>query len=469
MKKILKHGLVGLVGIQLLFCMPNCTALAGVSIATDSNAAAETGIELKYIQELEKLAEEYLNIADEKEHFTDTRKEVMIYIRSKQYQSSAWNICAGKENIGFTEYVSEKNKGLEKLRTLGLFNTPYTNEKSKFVHFIGAMNMAYNGYAELGSWAGDLVQMTKNLKDKQPEIDEIETMAKTLICGKSQFTKEEMIADIDAVNIACKLKEENIDVSQAIDEYYQMLMNNTPEERYRLFIKNQFGLEAISKNKLINETTKAMKEDIFIDILFENYGISLEDPKDTLYVNAAINAFTEYIIEHCPDDMIVDDSFFPFDPDENMQKPDSDSEQNHTDTTNSSGGSGSSGSSHNHTSTSNSNIGPGKTVTMTGAWMKDEYGWYFIDVTGNFPKGSWQYLSYDGKNNWYYFNKDGYMLTGWQLVNGNWYYMNQSGEMLSGWQKIEGIWYYLNQSGEMLKNTVTPDGYKVDSAGKWVG
>lgn len=463
MKKILKHGLVGLVGIQLLFCMPNCTALAGVSIATDSNAAAET--ELTYVRELEKLAEEYSSIADEREQFTDTRKEVMIYIRSKQYQSSAWNICAGKENIGFTKYVSEKNKDLKKLRTTGLFNTPYTNEKSKFVHFIGAMNMAYNGYGELGSWAGDLVQMTKNLKDKNPTGDGIETTAKELLCGKSQFTKEEMLADIDSVNIACRLMNEDIFVSQAIDEYYQELMDIGSEERYRLFIKNQFGLDVISKDKLKTETSKIMKNDIFLDILFDNYGISLEDPEDVLYVDAAVSSFTDYIIEHCPDDMIVESSFFPPETEENTQKPDSGSYNQ--DKTGSSVGSGS-GSIHNHSAMSDSNIRPGKPVTMTGEWVKDEHGWYFIYVTGNFPKGSWQYLSYNGKNNWYYFDNEGYMVTGWLQINEIWYYLNLSGEMLTGWQEIDGSWYYLNQSGEMLKNTVTPDGYKLDTIGQWI-
>lgn len=170
--------------------------------------------------------------------------------------------------------------------------------------------MAYNGYGELGSWAGDLVQLTKNIKDRQPTDAEVEDLATDLLCGKSQFTSEEMVADIDAINIAAVLKEEEIPVSQAIDEYYMTLKGSDQTERYRLFVKNQFELDYVSKEKLIRETSKIMKEDVLIDILFDNYNISLNNPSDTIHVDAAINAFAEYIFKNCPEEMIVEDSFF---------------------------------------------------------------------------------------------------------------------------------------------------------------
>ena len=36
------------------------------------------------------------------------------------------------------------------------------------------------------------------------------------------------------------------------------------------------------------------------------------------------------------------------------------------------------------------------------------------------------------------------------------------------WVKSGSYWYYLGSSGAMLTNTTTPDGYHVDSEGRWI-
>ena len=52
---------------------------------------------------------------------------------------------------------------------------------------------------------------------------------------------------------------------------------------------------------------------------------------------------------------------------------------------------------------------------------------------------------------------------------GNWYYLGQSGAMYGNrWLEYNGAWYYLNADGTMAKDTVTADGYRVGSDGKWV-
>ena len=45
--------------------------------------------------------------------------------------------------------------------------------------------------------------------------------------------------------------------------------------------------------------------------------------------------------------------------------------------------------------------------------------------------------------------------------------------METGWKKVDGKWYYLEpvagqNKGHLFVNTVTPDGYKVDSNGAWI-
>lgn len=40
----------------------------------------------------------------------------------------------------------------------------------------------------------------------------------------------------------------------------------------------------------------------------------------------------------------------------------------------------------------------------------------------------------------------------WEQVSGNWYYFDTNGVMQTGWLKIGNIWYYLKPSGNMTAN-----------------
>lgn len=56
----------------------------------------------------------------------------------------------------------------------------------------------------------------------------------------------------------------------------------------------------------------------------------------------------------------------------------------------------------------------------------------------------------------------------WELINGKWYYFDGEGYAMTGWQQINGIWYYLYEDGSMAAGTTTPDGYRVDASGAWI-
>ena len=112
-----------------------------------------------------------------------------------------------------------------------------------------------------------------------------------------------------------------------------------------------------------------------------------------------------------------------------------------------------------------------------GQWIQDEKGWWYKRADGSYPKNSWGYEAYNGKSYWYYFLDSGYMATGWIEVNGSKYYLfpnsdGWKGRMLTGWQWIDGNCYYLDPQGQnegaLYKNTTTPDGFTVDSEGRWV-
>lgn len=460
-KYLVLIGLVTCMNVMFVNAGPPISTDRNIHVATNSNATKK----LDQLKEVESLAEKYKPIATEAEKFNDARKEVMVYIRSKQYKSFAWEICAGKENVGFTNFVNDENPSLNSLRNYNLFETPYMNEKSQFVHMIGAINMAYCGFGELGSWAGDLVQMTGNLKNRYKINDDLNEAAKSLLCGNSQFTKEEMLADIDAININTMLSEnEELALSEAMDQYYLYLYDCEPEERYDLYINNQFKTPVISYEKLYNEVEKILKEDALVDMLFGNYKINLQEESDIPYVDAAIKAFTDYIYLHCSDDIKVDDSYF--DNIDNTQA---------NDKPNSSGSSSGSSSSKNSVK---STVNPKQTVTMAGTWALEDSKWKYIGTMNN-PAIGWQYLSCGDQAYWFYFDASGIMQTGWITDHtGQTFYLNEKsdgykGKMVTGWNQINDKWYYFNEvsdgtKGKLFLDCVTPDGYIVNNEGVWI-
>ena len=167
--------------------------------------------------------------------------------------------------------------------------------------------------------------------------------------------------------------------------------------------------------------------------------------------------------------------------------------ENHSDNTGNSGFSGSGGSSSGSGSSGGSSGGGSGSFKVSssltgqvlgvdrslsgGQWIQDEKGWWYKRADGSYPKNSWGYEAYNGKSYWYYFLDSGYMATGWVDVNGSKYYLfpnsdGWKGRMLTGWQWIDGNCYYLDSQGQnegaLYRNTTTPDGFTVDSEGRWV-
>ena len=113
----------------------------------------------------------------------------------------------------------------------------------------------------------------------------------------------------------------------------------------------------------------------------------------------------------------------------------------------------------------------------TQYWSNTDGKWSF-GRNGSSYRDEWGYLYYNGSYNWYFFDQDGTMETGWVTApDGQKYYLNtasdgKQGAMCTGWKLIDGKWYYFNQEqgasqGRLLVGTTTPDGYKVDENGVW--
>lgn len=106
---------------------------------------------------------------------------------------------------------------------------------------------------------------------------------------------------------------------------------------------------------------------------------------------------------------------------------------------------------------------------VKGDWKADSTGWWYELEDGTYYTDG--FYEIDGVT--YYFDKAGYMATGWEKVGYDWYYFNESGAMATGWNVINGSWYYLDpESGWMYEwGTWEIDEklYLFDKDGAWMG
>ena len=133
----------------------------------------------------------------------------------------------------------------------------------------------------------------------------------------------------------------------------------------------------------------------------------------------------------------------------------------------------------------------GSSTAKVGGWVQINSRWKYQLSDGTYAANCWQYIN----NQWYSFDAEGYMRTGWYFENQDnfWYYLREDGAMATGWLQIEGKWYYFNTSsttatgwsqkdgvwefqaqensgkpsGAMYRSEVTPDGYTVNEQGSW--
>ena len=152
------------------------------------------------------------------------------------------------------------------------------------------------------------------------------------------------------------------------------------------------------------------------------------------------------------------------------------------------GGGGGGGSSSGGGSFSGSGVntfgGPGaasQSLAPNGNWESDANGWKFKTTAGAYPTDNWYECVWNNAKNWYHFDANGYLNSGWFTdKDGQTYYLHDAhdngfGYMYTGWHWIGGKCYYFNPvsgtnglvKGVLFKNTTTPDGYTVDATGAW--
>lgn len=89
-------------------------------------------------------------------------------------------------------------------------------------------------------------------------------------------------------------------------------------------------------------------------------------------------------------------------------------------------------------------------TSSTNKWNFNGALWTYVKGNGMQARNEWQYLSYNGHSDWYFFDADGFMKTGWyQDAAGNLYYLNPVsdgvlGAMKKGQVEIDGTIYTFN-------------------------
>lgn len=127
---------------------------------------------------------------------------------------------------------------------------------------------------------------------------------------------------------------------------------------------------------------------------------------------------------------------------------------------------------------------------VDGNWIpNDDMSWQFVDSKGNLYVNTWAAVKNPFANpalgqslfDWFFFDQNGIMITGWYQEGENWFYLNPNmdgtrGRMITGWIWIpdqNGIQkcYYFNPvsdgtRGKLIQNSVV-DGYTVNENGVW--
>lgn len=93
---------------------------------------------------------------------------------------------------------------------------------------------------------------------------------------------------------------------------------------------------------------------------------------------------------------------------------------------------------------------------------KDYNNKYYLDKDFSVVKG-WRKIL----GNWYNFDSEGVMKTGWILDNA-WFYLDDSGVMQTGWKQIDGYTYYFDNYGQTTigKKLIDNDWYFFNSKGR---
>lgn len=243
---------------------------------------------IEKLGKLEEYAISYINDTTTELYGKD--KLMYTYIREKRYNSSKWQYLAGKIDYNFNIYVKNKDTEIEKLKTLGNIKTP-NEDTLDFIHMFAAMDMLREGYGNLGSWAGDLAQVIGSLKNITGTEEELyEKASKSINNESGYFSKSDMCADLDALNLYRRSYGRSGTLSELVEDYYLDLTN---EERINEYVDNKYNFKTYNRETLKGFIDSEFYNDRMVYYLLNSYGVTYD--KHSKIIRACLDVFIDYL------------------------------------------------------------------------------------------------------------------------------------------------------------------------------
>lgn len=85
-------------------------------------------------------------------------------------------------------------------------------------------------------------------------------------------------------------------------------------------------------------------------------------------------------------------------------------------------------------------------------WKEKDGRLWYLNEDGTYPASEWQKIG----NYTFRFDQNGYLMTGWQVIDGKTYFLKRTGAagikgaMLRGWQNVDKKTYYFKMSGDKM-------------------
>jgi RHS repeat-associated protein len=179
------------------------------------------------------------------------------------YTNIKWNLTSGSVDSDFREQIDRNlAEVVSKFGKGGAFNRikdPITGIELDMSHMHATLSSyLYNKTGkrirmELAGWAGDMHTYSKRLaeydRNLEIEIRDLNQFAAENLGSKSgyneTFSLEDLIADVDARNIAILVKQREMSVTDAIEQYY---LSGGVQKRFTSFIKSYGGLNGFASS-----------------------------------------------------------------------------------------------------------------------------------------------------------------------------------------------------------------------------
>ncbi len=333
MKKLSKKLLAVILSVMMLFSLlPTQMFTASAEEVYDPNTIYDYETFIGYLGFLEELAYAYTYEVDST---ADPLSLVIKYIRTgvDRYNTGSWGIMAGYEDENFAAFVEmvqeDNNNGIpdeEKIYLTSLKNIENmylpNGDYVDIGHMFGTMDITYTNkssinHADVGGWAGDLVDLL-SAADAFGVTGTVEEMVSTIakdILGVAfdgeieSFSDTDIIGDLDAFYIMNELDTEN---------YYYGDLTNAFLLYFTEDLSMQDRAEYFIKNRLDGVTLRAALREKVLNTYIENKVVStLEGTRDFNSSNlndlrkACCYTFADYICKLAGDYVeAVEDSYF---------------------------------------------------------------------------------------------------------------------------------------------------------------